>query len=506
MSNGTNDGKVDSEPPLRQHHEIHQLQIVQLSDIHFGSSHSFNPDLGPDGKPLSQVGVPSFAEILLKDLEEGDPECPTLLAITGDLTTKHEEDGFREAQEFIQKLSAAIVMGRVRGQQSIALIPGNHDIDFLSEHVGTRWYRFIEFYNQLFEADHKPHDPWSLVELIDRSHEGLMVLKLNSEIHVRKGSSDEYRGQLDEQQLERVSKLLEDAKTKLAGCIRVALIHHHPVLIPALVEANRGYDAIVRSGQLLNLLNEHGFHLVLHGHKHWPCTFTVDLENGYDESYVRPMLIVAGGSVGSSELPRGEDRNCYNRIKLKWNSDTDEVRVLLETRGLMRKDEKGKALPTRSKWHWKTVRTDDRTFYRHGRVPRIGPAIEGKAPSKHAAEENARGREYQRLRLNLPAVEVRPAVMPYQKYEAVFWIVGHSSPTGEDYRNPEQVPVEVTWSAGPMFPTLTIRREDDPRFCGVFAYYGPVLIQAAIKWADGAVEYAHIYARIPSGAEFVHPD
>ncbi|MEZ5952199.1 MAG: hypothetical protein R3C12_24015 [Planctomycetaceae bacterium] len=75
--------------------------------------------------------------------------------------------------------------------------------------------------------------------------------------------------------MKKIEDLLKKHKESIGKSI-LALIHHHPVLIPALVEADRNYDAVLRSGHLLNLLNKYGFHLVLHGHKHWPCTFTVD--------------------------------------------------------------------------------------------------------------------------------------------------------------------------------------------------------------------------------------
>jgi hypothetical protein len=267
------------------------------------------------------------------------------------------------------------------------------------------------------------------------------------------------------------------------------------VLIPALVEPDRSYDAVLRAGDLLNILNKYGFHLILHGHKHWPCTFTVDNRNGYDATFVRPILIVAGGSVGSRELPKGVDTNCYNRILVKWNSDTDECRVQVDTRGLIKVDDDGRPFPTRSEWYWKSLRVDDRTFYRHERVPAslLGQSnlLDGPIPDF----ETQRQAEYVRLRGNLPVVEVRPSFQPFQKYEAVFWIVPHN-------RKPDQVPVSVTWSAGPRFPAFYIPSAQDPRFRASYAYYGPMLIQATLEFKDGNKEHAYIYCRFPSGQEY----
>ncbi len=59
-------------------------------------------------------------------------------------------------------------------------------------------------------------------------------------------------------------------------------------------------------------------------------------------------------------------------------------------------------------------------------------------------------------------------------------------------------------SAGPKFHALvTVNYEEDSRLCGRFDYWGPVLIEATMLFADGASERAFIYARIPEDIEGV---
>lgn len=489
------------ERPKRQHKEIKQLQIIHISDLHFGSSHNFNPDLDPNGKPVSQAGVKKFEDILLNDVDELATDYPTVFALTGDFTTKYEEAGFESAKAFIQRLSESKLVEGGKKLRNVFVIPGNHDINFETTAQDEKWLRFIKFYNSAF-TDKKATSPLDFVQLENRSDLGYCILTLNSEIYVAKGSDDEFRGQIDENQLNKIIELLESHKADLRRSICIALIHHHPVLIPALVEQKRTYDAVIRSGELLNILNKFGFHAILHGHKHWPCTFSVDNRNAYDKAYSRPILVVSGGSAGSSELPKDYNQNVYNRIKIKWNSDSDEIRICVETRGLNRKDDKGQMLPTRSKWFWTTIRTDDRTFYRHDRVPPLKDVRYHPPEQLSAKRDVDRKKEYQRLRLNMPVVEVRPSLESDQKYEAVFWLVGHSSIDGHDYRKSKDVPKRVTWSAGTNFQEITIRRDVDARFCGVYSYFGPMLIQAELEWDDGTVETTTIYARIPSGEDY----
>lgn len=485
------------EEPIGMNPEIHQLQILHLSDLHFGSSHFFQPDSDPQGNPLKSSQAGNLLPLLSKDVKSGNPQCPTLVALTGDFTTKHEEKGFQQAATFIAGLKKSEVLGAQRDPDSFLLVPGNHDVSVETMEPDEKWLRYDKFHakvtNQPLAAT---RDPLSHTRLIDRSSAGYMVLCLNSSMYVEKGKDDQWRGQIDEDQLEKIERLLRKEKKKLKSVIKVAMIHHHPVLIPALVEGGRGYDAVIRSGNLINLLHKYGFHLILHGHKHWPCTFSIDGRNGYDSANARPIIAVSGGSIGSKELPNGK-KPCYNQILLKWNSATDELRVHTTTRGLVTEDKNGQALVSRGLWEWETLRTDDRTFYRDERAPVqcVGEYI--KRGESHRPYELQRKAEYARLGDYMPVVEVRPSFVPFQKYEAVFWLVPHSAKNA-------RTPSRVVWSAGPMFPTIQVDATRDKRFCGSFAYYGPMLVQAAIYF-QGVTEpeLAYVYARLPSDRDYI---
>jgi hypothetical protein len=104
--------------------------------------------------------------------------------------------------------------------------------------------------------------------------------------------------------------------------------------------------------------------------------------------------------------------------------------------------------------------------------------------------EARRTQEYVETRGNLAVVDVRPSLVENEVNEARFWIVGHD----EERR---VVPEEVVWSAGPRFPVVSIRREDDPRFCATYHYFGSMLIQAQLKFSDGHTAYTYVYANVP---------
>jgi 3',5'-cyclic AMP phosphodiesterase CpdA len=473
-----------------------QIHIVHLSDIHFGDRHTFNPELPASGGAVAVPGHPTVLQKLLEDLREPDPGCPVIVCITGDVATKASGEEFARTEEFVRGLAEAAVYGKVRGLESIFLVAGNHDVVFTGETERERCARWFDFTNRLLsrsEALGHPRDADEVRDLIDEI--GVVVVCINSSMYVQQRTPDEVRGRIDHSQLDFIESQLERIEgDRLDSAIRVALIHHHPVLIPDLAEAGRGYDAVHDSGRLLSLLRKYGFHLVLHGHKHNAYTFTEDSRSAFRTDDHQPILIAAGGSLSSRELPPGKDAcNCYNRITVKWHPAARQARLRVETRGLAQYDQHGvPLLPAR--WRWRTLRRDDRHFYA-GRcvpTPRRFPRVE-LSEADLRRRNDARSREYQRLRGNMPVAEVMPSLDPDQAYEVRLWIEPHR----KDGTIRRELPVEVTWFAGDNFPAIRLTPDVDSHFCTKLDYWGPFLAQAALKFSDGCEELTHIYAMMP---------
>jgi len=471
-------------------HATRQIVIIHLSDLHFGEKHRFNPPRTPSGDRPGRNGYPTAIEKLAEDLRQDEPGCPVILCLTGDFAESGRTTEFGEAEAFIRGLCEIPVFGSKRGLDCMFLIEGNHDVDFTATDMRSRHAAYSQMMSNLHKEHYDASAPleWPIVH--NRIKDlGIVVVTLNSSMYVHKDSPDAQRGQIDVQQLRILEKgLKEIPSTDLHGAIKIALIHHHPVLIPALAEPGRGYDAVLNSGKLLSILRRYGFHMVLHGHKHDPYVFTEDSRSAIRISNQNPIMVAAGGSFGSTELPDRRD-NCYNRISIKWHPSASQARILIETVGLTVIDKDGQeSLP--SDWKWKTLRKEDVHFLKGECIPRKKIGAETLLPSPQQLEAgDHRKKEYKRLRRNLPCVEVRPSLWPDQGYEAVVWMCEHTN---------AEKPKIVTWSAGPMFPAVTrIARDVDARFCATFNYWGPMLIQAAMTFDDNTVEYAFIYARMP---------
>ena len=476
---------------------VRQLQIIHLSDLHFGNDHRFNAPVTTSGDRPTRKDYPTLLAKLSEDLQTPDVDN-LLICVTGDFAHTADYTEFKAAEAFLQGLAAMSVHGKVRGTRAIYVTPGNHDVNYTKADIGERWQQYTAFANRLYGIRVPDAEPIEHVRLDDRFDElGAAVLCLNSSIYVQRDTPNEKRGEVDVAQLKRVEDLLKafSKRRDSEQAIKIALIHHHPVLIPALAEPGRGYDAVENSGALLSLLRRFGFHLILHGHKHNPFIFAEDGESAWGASD-QPIVIAAGGSVSSMSLPEQykERSNCYNRIIVKWHPAAKQTRISIETRGLSIFDETGKEdFP--QNWKWRTLKTVDKQFYANRCMP--APKVDETRPfdpEALKASEVLRGGEYARARGNMPVVEVLPSLVDGQAYEARAWIVPHPSAAF-----PRELPARVTWSAGRMHPTVTVQAQQDERFCVSFHYWDSMLLQARMEFKGKTRGEAcvHVYARLP---------
>lgn len=483
-----------------------QVEIIHLSDLHFGKTHRFNPKIGPDGRPLRGTSKISLVEKLAEDLDvppelaSGEksppPSTPVVLCVTGDFAEVGAYEEFLQAQKFLQQ--AQVRFPGVRGRDSIFMVAGNHDVPYEQQDIGQRWQQYVNFYNEFYGTKVPNADPWQMDRVHDRIDDlGVVVACINSSTYVCKDSPDEQRGQVDDRQLHALDEQLKKiGQKRLGSAIRIALIHHHPVLIPSLVEPRRNYDAVIESGRLISILKKHGFHVLLHGHKHHPHVFTEDVRNALVKSDHSPMLVVAGGSIGSTGLPQPGGVNCYNRITVKWHPAAKQARVHIVTRQLVTHDPKTNDELHRTNWYWETLWEDDISFIRNGAAVQPKEMAELHLPFDgicRKLQEQHRKEKYRETRQNMAVAEVRPSLWPGQAYEATVWIVPHR-PDKQEWVRPKC----VIWSAGDKFETVTIQREDDPIFCTTFDYWGPMLVQAELIFDDDRPSaFAYVYARIP---------
>jgi 3',5'-cyclic AMP phosphodiesterase CpdA len=489
-----------------------QLRVIHISDLHFGKKHVCKPS-DPTG---ASAGVPTLLELLLKDLANQEwktfewafPESildqtPLLLAVTGDLTQtagQNDEQEFDQARGLINGLANGQILGSEIGLRNVFVVPGNHDVIFDKKDPKQRFAPYCAFYNELFKpiqpeerAFARPEEATSLSQIHTFPEARFLVAEINSCFYVEKDTIDESRGQVDLQTISSLREELKKHSEEAREWIKIAIMHHHPVLLPSFIEPGRGVDSIVNAKSLLRLLRDNGFQLILHGHKHYPQVFSYDPDSAWASAQAAiPQLVVAGGSCGSAELPEAKQKcNTYNLITVKWNPNAFQARCQVVTRGLIRVEDEGEI--DSDLWRWVTMRVFDKTLSPYENVPLPGTFSRTPFPEAVDELEERRDEVYQQLRFNMPVVEVRPSLEPRQGYEARVWI--------ERHRHQRESPTRVTWSAGPQFDRKICYVDASPEFCAFFHYWGPMLVQVQLEFEDGETAVYYLYARLPDATK-----
>lgn len=484
-----------------------QIRVLHLSDLHFGPKHICKPD----DSSASARGIQSLADLVIQDAKHQDWDqlpwsreinAPLLIVATGDLTTSAAPGEFDQAAEFLKRLASERVFGRQAELQGLYVVPGNHDVSYTSANPSHRFIPYCNFINELFapvqEAGRRriarpsAYDDLNSVHVVDSCR--TVVLELNSCALVEKGTPDESRGQIDPAAIARLREDIRAVEERVRGWIKIALVHHHPVLLPNFAEPGRGYDSIINGGALLRLLRGFGVQLILHGHKHFPQVFSYDPEPAWSDLAEPSQIIIAGGSAGSDGLPDGTRRcNTYNLLTFAWNGKAGMGRLGMVTRGLIRTGTDGPI--DHSLWHFETLKTYERTLVA------VNPATPNAThiartylspPAPNSRLEKSRQARYRSLRWNAPVAAVVPSISPGQNWDATVWL--------EQHKDLAEIPVRVTWSAGGKFKRIEVDQAGAPMFIARFSYWGPVLVQAQLEFADGRQAVGYVYAHSPRSA------
>lgn len=110
---------------------------------------------------------------------------------------------------------------------------------------------------------------------------------------------------ISDDQFKALNKIVELAEREtIKGGVKIALIHHHLLPVDSS-EEHKIYGDIINLGMFRQFLRQHGFHILLHGHKH---TNSIYVDHIYDEGDVdsdaHEVLVISGGAVGGRDACR----------------------------------------------------------------------------------------------------------------------------------------------------------------------------------------------------------
>ena len=276
---------------------LNPIKFAIVSDLHIGE-HAREFDMRPAGK-APYPDYPGYLHYFSKVIEENALSADVLV-VSGDVTHQAQPSQFAHASKVIKKL--AEMLSVPAGQ--IIIVPGNHDLNWDVAKLATEsnepfWldYRFAPFRDgsqsvgcdetmisalleppHFFVHDHAQADIWCFNSAAydlpeQKPHRGEI-----KELH---------RSALQAQLQSRYSGKTKDK-------FRIFVTHHHPKPQPELYPDIPDFSGMVNGESLLDLLIEHRFDLVLHGHKHRPWCRPF-LESGKD-----PIVVWCSGSFAQT--------------------------------------------------------------------------------------------------------------------------------------------------------------------------------------------------------------
>ena len=194
--------------------------------------------------------------------------APDHIAVTGDLTHVGLPDECAAALHWLQSLGNG---------DRVSLVPGNHD-----RYVAASFDSTVGLWRDYFRGDNGSAE-FPFV----RRRNGVALIGVDTAVPTAPFLAS---GSVGEPQRVELARILDD--TAKAGCFRIVLLHHSP-LLDGHVRRKRLTDA----RDITDAFLEHGAELVIHGHGHEE---RIDRLNGPRG----PMLIVAVPSASYREPGR----------------------------------------------------------------------------------------------------------------------------------------------------------------------------------------------------------
>jgi 3',5'-cyclic AMP phosphodiesterase CpdA len=217
--------------------------------------------------------------------------APDHIAVTGDLTHVGLPDECAAALHWLRSLGPS---------DRVSLVPGNHD-----RYVAAPFERTVGLWRDYFRGDDGGTD-FPFV----RRRNPVALIGVDTAVPTAPFLAS---GNVGRAQRERLSRVL--AETAAAGCFRVVLLHHSP-----LVNGHTRRKRLTDASEITRALMEHGAELVIHGHGHEERIDRMTAKSG-------PMLVIAAPSASHVEPGRaGWNQYCVSGEGGAWRLEFETRR------------------------------------------------------------------------------------------------------------------------------------------------------------------------------------
>jgi predicted phosphodiesterase len=220
----------------------------------------------------------------------------------GDMANKASQIGLSHVWDLLR-----VELGPAFSTKTIYCTVGNHDID--SRSVGRSPYYMASHIHPDFPFSSEPDNSqfWFQGFCLQNLNNTADFLIINTAHHHWTESAAQ-AGTFD---IDRINALDEYLSTKNPSPIRVAILHHHPILHSSPMAK---IDGVLQSGQqLLDILGKYHFKLVIHGHQHSPNLLRLQSLNSTSYVLCAGSFSAMLGSIGTIT------RNVFHLVTIEFD-------------------------------------------------------------------------------------------------------------------------------------------------------------------------------------------
>jgi 3',5'-cyclic AMP phosphodiesterase CpdA len=278
---------------------------MHLSDLHLGND--FIPRSLFSGRKWWKKVRPEITNGLIEAIRMQKPDY---LIISGDFVNKQSWSCFAYAAQYLKDVFQASGFDM---KERLLVIPGNHDVSFFPKkhpRDDRRLGMFSSFLKELFnetDSDTRRHR----YAKIDINHK-IVFLCLDSTL---KSAIPKAEGEIGISQLRWARAKLNSIQGQIGPVfdeyVKIAVMHHHPIGIVGLSPASEQFMQLLDGEDILKLLEEYHFDVLLHGHKHVPRVTTKIRDDSGN------LTIIGAGTATCPYLEdQGNYGNNFNLIDL----------------------------------------------------------------------------------------------------------------------------------------------------------------------------------------------
>jgi 3',5'-cyclic AMP phosphodiesterase CpdA len=295
-----------------RHNKAARLSIAIISDLHCHKEKT-NPDSYFIAGSLRRSRGRHPVQDLLDLIKVHKLQADALL-VGGDLANQADQEGLSQAWESVLEI------GRELQCASVIPVLGNHDVESRRAEGGT------DRDPSYMARNLRPGFPFPRDEdCASFFSDGFCVLSLSDQaqlvaINTVIGHLDAKSAVSGTFDMARIDAMKESLQRKLSAPIRIAMMHHHPVLHSGPFVPDR--DVLPTGDAILSALKASGCRFVIHGHKHLARLRKVDA-----------LTVLAAGSFSAIGNEYGKAMgNMFHLADLECTAPTGtELRGSLKT-------------------------------------------------------------------------------------------------------------------------------------------------------------------------------